>query len=251
MLKPINQRAALITGASSGIGRAVAKTLAGAGVKVLVTARRQDRLDELVAEIAAAGGKASAIAGTITDEVFARSLVTQTVKTYGSIDILVNSAGTIQFNHWEKIDTEEFRSTMDLNLFAALYTSLEALDHMREQKSGDIIQISSTSSRRVGSIFTSYAASKFALNATSWGLREEASRHGVRVCVVEPGATNSGIAEQLNDPNAAKFMAAHTQSETAMLPEDVADAILCVVSLPQRTNVQELLIRPTADGAPI
>lgn len=248
-MKPLPQRVALVTGSSSGIGEGIAIVLAEAGVKVVVTGRRQDRLDAIVERIAAAGGEAHAIAGDVKDESFARDLVTQTVARYGAIDILVNSAGTIQKGSYLDCDTQEWRDTMDLNLFASLYTSVEALRHMKDYGAGDIIQISSTSARRGAAIFGSYAASKHALNGMAFTLRQEAGEAGVRVCVIEPGATTSDMAAQMADPQAAAFMQAHTHKEDAMKPEDIGAMVVAICALPHRTNVQELLIRPTSDTA--
>lgn len=250
-MKPLNERVALITGANSGIGRGAAIALAGAGVKVVLTARRAEKLDAVVAEIEAAGGTAHAIAGDIKDEAFATDLVEQTVAKFGAIDILVNSAGTIQLGGFENADTEEWRSTFDLNVFSMLYTSIAAFPHMKAQGGGDIIQISSTGGRRPTAVFASYGASKHAVNGMSWSMREEFGKHGVRVCVIEPGATNSGMAEQVTNPDAAKMMEAHVNSPTAMGAEDIGAVILCVVGLPARANVQEIMIRPTADVAAI
>lgn len=246
-MKPLPERAALVTGASSGIGAAIARSLASAGVSVAVTARRQERLDDLVAEIEAAGGRAIAIAGDISDEGFARSAVQQTVEQLGAVDILVNAAGTIQKGGFADCDTQEWRDTFALNLFAPLYTAVEALPHMAEAGGGDIIQISSTSARRPAAVFASYGASKHALNGMSWSLREEAGKLGVRVCVVEPGATRSEIAQQIRDPAMSQVMQSHVCGDDAMEAEDIAAMVLAIVSLPPRANVQELLIRPTAD----
>jgi NADP-dependent 3-hydroxy acid dehydrogenase YdfG len=251
MMKPLSKRVALITGASSGIGEGAAIALAEAGVKVVLTARRAERLEALVRQIAEAGGEALALPGQVSDEAFARGIVAKTVEHFGSIDILINSAGTIQAGGVENCDTAEWRATMDLNFFASLYTSTAAFDYMKQQGAGDIIQISSTGGRRPTSHFGSYGASKFALNGMSWGLREEAGKVGIRVCVIEPGATTSEISEGMVDPASKDFMRQHIQKDGAMKAEDIAALIVCILSLPQRANVQELLIRPTIDTAPL
>ncbi len=244
-MKPLADRAALVTGASSGIGEAIARALAVAGVKVAISARRADRLEALAAELGE--GNCLAIPGDICDEAFARAAVERTVEAFGSIDILVNSAGTIQHGGFADCDTGEWRETFALNLFAPLYTSVAALPHMQAAGGGDIVQLSSTSARRPVAVFPSYAASKAALNSMSFSLREEAGKAGVRVCVVEPGATNSEIASQIRDPGMAEAMHAHTTGPDAMDVEDIAAMVLAMLSLPPRANVQELLIRPTSD----
>jgi len=251
MLKPLTQRVALVTGASSGIGEAIAVSLAQAGVKTVVAARRAERLAELVERIAASGGTAHAVPGDVTDENFATSLVDDTVRDHGSIDILVNSAGMIQAGGIQDSDTAQWRQTMDLNLFATLFTTRAAVPHMKAAGGGDIVQISSAGGRRATSRFASYGASKYALNGMSWSLREEVGQSGIRVCVIEPGATTSEISEGMTDPQARDFMQQHVNKDGAMKGEDIAAAVLCVVSLPHRANVQELLIRPTIDVAPI
>jgi len=251
MLKPLSQRIALVTGASSGIGEAIALSLAQAGVKTVVTARRAERLAQLIERIAAEGGEGHAVPGDVTKEDFARILVDDTVSRHGAIDILVNSAGMIQAGGIENTDTAQWRETMDLNFFASLYTTKAAIPHMKVAGGGDIIQISSTGGRRPTSHFAAYGASKFALNGMSWGLREEVGMSGIRVCVVEPGATTSEISEGMSDPQGREFMRQHINKEGVMKGEDIAAVVLCIVSLPQRANVQELLIRPTIDVAPL
>lgn len=250
-MKRISDRVALVTGASSGIGHEAAIALSDAGAKVVVTSRRAERLDELVWRIVERGGTAMAIPGDVREEGFAGELVAQTVRRFGGIDILINSAGTIQSGGVENCDTEQWRRTMDVNFFASLYTSAAVFPYMKAQGAGDIIQISSTGGRRPTSQFGSYGASKFALNGMSWGLREEAGKVGIRVCVIEPGATTSEISEGMVDPTSREFMREHIQKDGAMKAEDIAAMILSIVSLPQRANVQELLIRPTIDTSPL
>ncbi len=244
-------RVALVTGASSGIGESTALELAAAGVTVAVVARRAERLEALVAKIQAAGGTALALPGDVTDEAFATQIVAQTAKRFGRLDILVNCAGMIQSGGIEKADTEEWRRVMNLNLYATLYTCKAAIGIMRAQGSGDIINISSTAGRRAGPGASAYCASKFALTAMTSSMRQEVARDGIRVCIVEPGATTTGISEGVTDEKFRKFISEHVSKEGSMRPEDVAAAIRFVVSLPPRANVSELLIQPTMDTAPI
>jgi len=242
-------RVALVTGASSGIGEAAAIALAAAGATVAVSARRADRLQELVKKIEAAGGKALALPGDVSNEAVAKGAVADTVKRFGRIDILVNSAGVIQLGKVENANTEEWRRVLDINLMATLYTCAAAIDHMRAQGSGDIINISSIAGRRASGKFGPYSTSKFALNAMSEGMRQEVGAYGIRVCIVEPGATATEVSEGINDPTAREAIRKHVNKEGAMKSEDVADAIVFVASLPARANVSEILIRPTIDTA--
>ena len=242
-------RVALVAGASSGIGESAAIALAAAGAEVALVARRADRLEALVNKIGASGGRAIALPGDVTVEAVAKDAVAQTVKRFGRIDILVNSAGVIQAGGVENADTEEWRRVIAVNLLATLYTCAAAIGPMRAQGGGDIVNISSTAGRRAVGRFGPYATSKWGLTAMTEGMRQEVGGYGIRVCIIEPGATTTEISEGVTDPNYRKFMREHVGKEGAMKPEDVAAAILFVVSLPQRANVSELLIRPTIDTA--
>jgi len=246
----LSKKVALVTGASSGIGEGAAIALAARGAKVAVTARREDRLQELVARISENGGEAIAIAGDITEEEFATSVVEQTVARYGRLDILVNSAGVTSLGGVGSVEAAKWRQVMDINFFASLYTCAAALPHMKKQGSGDIINISSTAGRRTGAAIGPYGASKFALNAMTEGLRQEVGAQGIRVCVLEPGATSTEISESIEDPQQREFMREHVRKEGAMKPDDIGATIVFIASLPPRANVSEILIRPTIDVAP-
>jgi NADP-dependent 3-hydroxy acid dehydrogenase YdfG len=242
---------ALVTGASSGIGAAAAVALAAAGATVAMVARRADRLDALVRQIEDGGGNALALPGDVTDEKVAQGVVTETIRRFGRLDILVNSAGIIDAGGVENAVTEQYRRVLDINLMASLYTSRAVIGPMRAQGGGDIINISSIAGRRAAALFNAYSASKFALTAMTEALRQEVARHGIRVCIIEPGATTTEVSAGVSDPTSRKFIAAHVSKEGAMKPEDVAAAIVFVAALPPRANVSELLIRPTSDAAPV
>jgi NADP-dependent 3-hydroxy acid dehydrogenase YdfG len=242
-------RVALVTGASSGIGEAAALALAEAGASVAVAARRADRLTALVQKITAAGGKAIALPGDIVDEAVATGVVTDTIKQLGRLDILVNSAGVVQPGGVENADTALWRRVIDINLMSTLYTCQAAIGPMRAQGRGDIINISSTAGRRATGAFGPYCTSKFGLTAMTEGMRQEVGKYGIRVCIIEPGATKTEVAEGIVDPKMRDAMRTHVSKEGAMTAGDIADAIMFVVLLPPRTNVSEILIRPTIDTA--
>jgi NADP-dependent 3-hydroxy acid dehydrogenase YdfG len=252
MAAALKGRVALVTGASSGIGEAAAVALAEAGALVTVSARRADRLEKLARRIEeTTGSQALTLPGDITDEAIATHSVTETIRQFGRLDILVNSAGVIQAGGIENADTAEWRRVVDVNLLATLYTCKAAIGPMRAQGGGDIINISSTAGRRAASRFAPYSASKFALNAMTEGLRQEVGGYGIRVCIIEPGATTTEVWEGVTDSRQRDIMRQHVSKEGAMKPEDVAAAIVFVASLPPRANISELLIRPTIDTAPM
>jgi NADP-dependent 3-hydroxy acid dehydrogenase YdfG len=240
-------RVALITGASSGIGEATALALARAGAAVALSARRKDRLDDLAQRIEALDARALVLPGDVVDEAVAAAAVASTVAHFGRIDILINSAGIIQAGGIENANTDEYRRVFEVNLLATVSTCKAALAPMKAQGAGDIINISSLAARKSGPSFNAYAASKHALNAMTDALRQEVGGFGIRVCILMPGATSTEVADNISDPKYRAAIKAHVGKEGAMAPGDVADAILFALSLPRRTSVSELAIRPTID----
>jgi NADP-dependent 3-hydroxy acid dehydrogenase YdfG len=240
-------KVALVTGASSGIGEGIALGLAQAGAAVALCARRVDRLTALAAQIEAAGGRALVIAGDVVDAEFAAAAVQQAIAYFGQLDILVNSAGIIQLSSVENADLDEYRRVMDVNVMATLYTCRAAVPHMKARGTGDIINITSQAGRKVAPIFSSYSASKHAANALTEGLRREVGEHGVRVSILMPGATQSEVAENMSDDKAKEFMRHHVSKEGVVLPQDIADTVVLMVSLPRRAHISEVTVRPTND----
>jgi NADP-dependent 3-hydroxy acid dehydrogenase YdfG len=245
----LSGRRALVTGASSGIGRSTALALAAAGAQVALVARRAARLDDLAAEIKAGGGQALARTADVTDEGDATRAVEDTADRFGGLDILVNAAGMTQVGKVENANLTDWRYVFELNFWAGLYTSRAAIPVLKAGGGGDIVNVSSTAGRRaVGATFGPYAASKFALTAFNESLRAEVTLAGIRVCIIEPGATATGIHEHIKDEKVREFTRGHLEKDGAMQPEDVAAAIIFAVSLPPRVNVSQLVIRPTVDA---
>lgn len=247
MTGSLSGRVALVTGASSGIGEAVALALAAAGASVAVSARRADRLTALVQRIEAAGGTALVLPGDVVDEALATAAVDKTIARFGKLDILVNSAGIIQAGGIENVDTAEYRRVFDVNLMATLYTCRAAIGPMKAQGSGDIINISSLAATKSGPAFSAYAASKHALNSMTDGLRQEVGAHGIRVSIVMPGATSTEVFDNISNEKVRDAIKSHVSKDGAMAPSDVADAIMLIVGMPRRTNVSVIAIRPTID----
>lgn len=240
-------KVALVTGASSGIGRGIALELAKAGATVALAARRQDRLAELVAEIEAFGGKALALPGDMTVEAEAVRAVENTVAQLGRIDILINSAGVIQAGGIENCDVDEYRRVFDINLFATLYTSVAAVKHMRAQGEGDIITISSLAGRKGGPMTSAYSASKHAVNFMTDGMRQELGGKNIRVSTLMPGATASEVGDNISNPGFRKMIQSHVSKEGAVQPAEIGETIVFMLSLPRHVNISEISIRPTTD----
>ena len=185
---------ALVTGASSGIGEATAKRLAAEGAAVAVGARRVDRLEKLVAEIADAGGTAVAIESDVTDRAQAEDLVERTVRTLGRLDTVVNNAGVMLLGPALEAPIEEWERMVDLNVKGLLYVAKAALPHLLKfadegpRMVADLVNISSVAGRRARSNSAVYNATKFGVGAFSEALRQEVTERHVRVSLVEPGA---------------------------------------------------------------
>ena len=242
-------KVALVTGASSGIGEGTALALAEAGATVAVSGRRKERLDDLVRRIQAAGGKALALPGDVSVETNATQSVADTVAQLGRIDILINSAGVNEAGGIESLPLEQWHRLMDINLMGTIYTSRAAFPHMKVQRSGHIINISSTAGRRSAWQFAAYSTSKFGVTGFTEALRQEGGSVGIRVAIVEPGATATDIADSLTDPKMRAAIHEHTHKEGAMETSDIVDAIMLIVALPPRANVTRILIQPTTDVA--
>lgn len=246
-MRSLAQKVALVTGASSGIGEATAVELAAAGVTVAVAARRADRLEALVSRIEAAGGKAFALPGDMTDAADARRVVEETVARAGRLDILINSAGVMQAGGIENCDLQEYLRVFDINLFATLYTCNAAAPHMLKQGGGDIITISSLAGRKGGPMTNAYSASKHAVNALTDAMRQEFGDRNVRVCILMPGATTTEVGDNISDPNWRKAIQTHVAKEGAVQPSEIGQTIVYILSLPSHVNISEISIRPTID----
>jgi NADP-dependent 3-hydroxy acid dehydrogenase YdfG len=247
----LSAKVALITGASSGIGEAAALALAKAGAAVAVSGRRKERLDALVKQIDAVGGKGLALPGDVSVEADATKAVKDTAAGFGRIDILINSAGVNEAGGVDSLPLNLWRKVLDINLMGTLYSCKAAVPLMKAQGSGDIINISSTAGRRAVAAFAAYATSKFGVTGLTESLRQEVGGSGIRVSIIEPGATRTEIADSITNPKAREAISKHVSKEGAMAASDIADAIMFVLSLPPHVNVSQMLIRPTIDVAPM
>ncbi len=247
MSKPLAGKVALVTGASSGIGEATALCLAEAGAAVAMSARRAERLSGLVEKIEAAGGKAIAIPGDMMVEADAKKAVEETVARLGSVDILINSAGVMQAGGIEGCDTDLYKKVMDINLMATVYTCAAAVPHMLQKGEGDIITISSLAGRKGGPMTNAYSASKHAVNSMTDGMRQELGDRNIRVTTLMPGATETEVGDSIVDPNWRTAIQKHVSKEGAVMPRDIGETIVFILSLPRRANISEIAVRPTID----
>lgn len=247
MTKPLSGKVALVTGASSGIGAAAALGLAEAGADVAISARRADRLAELARQIEAKGVRALALPGDMAVEADALAAVADTVAKLGRIDILINSAGVMSSGGMEGADLADYRRVIDINLLGTVYTSSAAVPHMIAQGGGDMITISSLAGRKGGPMTSAYSASKHAVNSMTDAMRQELGGKNIRVTILMPGATKTEVGDSIPNPEWRAAIQAHVAKDGAVLPEEVADTIVFILSLPRNVNISEICIRPTID----
>ncbi|MET9123694.1 MULTISPECIES: SDR family NAD(P)-dependent oxidoreductase [unclassified Streptomyces] len=234
-------RVVLVTGASSGIGRAVAIALSKAGARVAAGARRADRLRSLADD---APGELLALDLDVTDPRSVRDAVEATVERFGALDALVNNAGVMLSGPILGADTTEWTRMVETNLLGSMYAVHSALPHLLRSK-GAVVQISSTSGRTSSAASGVYAATKFGVNAFSEALRQEVTEQGVRVVVVEPGFVATELTSHITDPGIQAMAKSMAESMRTLRPEDVAGSVLYALSQPEHVAVNEILIRPT------
>jgi NADP-dependent 3-hydroxy acid dehydrogenase YdfG len=241
----LDGKVAVITGASSGIGEATAEALAAEGAAVVVAARREDRLNDLVDRIEGDGGRVLPVACDVTDEEQAHALIQRAKDELGSVDILVNNAGVMQLSKIEKGLSDEWRTMFDVNVMGLLYVTDAAVQAMKEQGSGYVVNISSVAGRKTRPGVGVYSGTKFAVNAISEALRQELIEDNVRVTMIEPGAVETELPNHITDEEAKEGIDALYQLDDILQAEDIANAIVYCVTQPARVSINELLIRPT------
>ena len=242
----LTDKVAIVTGASSGIGRATAQSLAKKGVRVVLGARRRDRLDELASEIQSVGGQALSFVTDVAQRQSCEDLIRYTIEQWGRIDILVNNAGLMPLSFIKNLHVDEWDRMIDVNIKGVLYCTAAALPHMLTAKSGHIVNVSSVAGRIVFPAGSVYCATKHAVTAFSEGLRQELStRKSIRVTCIEPGVVATELTSTITDESLQEYVEG-AKKMAALQSQDIADAILYAVFSPNHVNVNEILIRPTA-----
>jgi NADP-dependent 3-hydroxy acid dehydrogenase YdfG len=246
----LKDRVAVVTGASSGIGEATAKALAANGAKVAVLARRQDRLEALVAEIASAGGTASAWALDVTDQSVVEAVSAKVLERFGRVDIVVNNAGVMLPNPIEELKTEQWKKQIDLNVSGLMHVIGAFTPALVAAGGGfgpaDLVNISSIAGKNIFPNFAVYSATKAFVTHLSVHLRAELGAKGVRICAIEPGIVGTELQSHVDFKGAQEWLEGSKSQMEWLEPEDVAAAIVFAVSAPKRMNLQQVTIMPTA-----
>ena len=246
MTDSLRDKVAIITGASSGIGEATARRLAESGARVVLAARRVERLEALAADIEHRQGTALVAPTDVTDERSVQRLARTALDAFGRIDILINNAGIMPLSPISKLRVEEWDRMIDVNIKGVLYCVAATLPTMLEQGSGHIINVSSVAGRRPFPSGTVYSATKFAVRAISQGLRLELSPiKGIRVTDIEPGVVATELTHHITDNETANRFQEMWAEKTPLESVDIAETILFVLSRPDHVNVNEILVRPT------
>lgn len=237
-------KVAIVTGASSGIGYATALSLAKAGIKVATGARRTDRLKELDVEITKAGGESFSQSLDVTSRNSCNELVSATREKWGKVDILINNAGLMPLSFIKKLKVDEWDKMVDVNIKGVLYMTAAVVPIMTEAKTGHIVNISSVAGRLVFPAGGVYCGTKHFVTAFSEALRQElSSRYGIRVTCIEPGVVATELTNTITDEALASFVQDSKKRET-LQSEDIADSVMYALGAAEHVNVNEILIRP-------
>ncbi|WOZ75870.1 SDR family oxidoreductase [Kosakonia sacchari] len=238
------EKVILITGASSGIGEGMARELGNAGAKVLLGARRLERIEAIAAEIRSAGGIAEARELDVTRRQSMASFVQAALDKWGRVDVLINNAGIMPLSPLAAGKQDEWEQIIDVNIKGVLWGIGAVLPVMQAQGSGQIINIGSIGALSVVPTAAVYCASKFAVRAISDGLRQESPN--IRVTCVNPGVVESELASTITHPETRAAMDVYRS--VALKPADIAHAVRQVIEAPESVDTTEITIRPTASA---
>lgn len=244
---PLKGKVAIVTGASSGIGEATALALAHAGADVVLAARREERLERLAATIGEQTQARVVIHVTdITKNEQVLGMASAAIEAFGRIDILVNNAGVMLLSRVEKRQVKEWDTMIDVNIKGVLYGIGAVLPHMQEQGSGHIINISSVAGHRTFNSGVVYAATKFAVQAISEGLRQEiTASQGIRVTRVNPGIVATELTDHITDEEISAQRDDALKKMRPLQSDDVARAVIYAATQPPHVQVSEILVLPT------
>ncbi|MBD1997990.1 SDR family oxidoreductase [Oculatella sp. FACHB-28] len=239
------QKVVLITGASSGIGEATARLLAREGLRVVLGARRTDRLEAIASEIREKGGVAEYHALDVTSLEEMQAFVEFAKDKFGRLDVMVNNAGIMPLSKLDVLKIDEWNSMIDVNIRGVLHGIAAALPTFKQQHSGQFVNLSSIGGHNVYPTAAVYCATKFAVWAISEGLRQEST--DIRVTVISPGVTQSELPNTITDAEAAQWV---EEFRGAIIPaEAIARAIAFAIEQPADVDVNEIIVRPTGQSS--
>lgn len=243
MVQNIEGKVVVVTGASSGLGEAAVRHLSAGGAKIVMGARRLDKLEALANTVSL--GSSAAVKTDVTELAQVQALVDRAIELHGRIDVIINNAGLMPHSPLEKLRVDDWNRMIDVNLKGTLYGIAAALPHMKAQKSGQIINVSSVAGHKVGPGGAVYSATKTAVRVISEGLRQEVKPYNIRTTIISPGAVCSELPASVTDPDTAK--AIEEFYEKYAIPADsFARAVVFAMSQPEEVDINEILFRPTS-----
>ena len=242
MTQGIQDKVIVITGASSGLGEAAARHLARAGAKLVLGARRLDRMQALAQELLLGDG--ACLRTDVTDRAEVQRLVDHAVRLHGRIDVMINNAGLMPQSALERLKIDDWDRMIDVNIKGVLYGIGAALPHMQRQKSGHFINVSSVAGHKVRAGGAVYAATKHAVLALSEGLRQEVKPYNIRTTVISPGAVATELPDSVTEPDVSESF--HKFYEDYAIPADsFARVVAFAIAQPEDVDINEILYRPT------
>ncbi len=244
MTQGIENKVVVITGASSGLGEATARQLARDGAKVVLGARRLERLETLAAEI---GQPGAALATDVTDPAQVKALVDLAVARHGRIDVILNNAGLMPHSPLERLRIDDWNRMIDVNIRGVLHGIAAALPHMTARKSGHIINVSSVAGHKVNAGGAVYAATKHAVRALSEGLRQEVKPYNIRTTIISPGAVATELPDSVTEPDLAADVR-ERYARWAIPADSFARTVAFAISQPDDVDINEILFRPTVQA---
>jgi NADP-dependent 3-hydroxy acid dehydrogenase YdfG len=242
MTEGIKDKVVVITGASSGLGEAAARRLARDGAKLVLGARRLDRLQALAKELSLSDDAVVQTDVSKYDEV--KRLVDHAVKSHGRLDVMINNAGLMPQSLLQRLKIDEWDRMIDVNIKGVLYGIAAALPVMQAQKSGHIINVSSVAGHKVRPGGTIYSATKSAVRVISEGLRQEVKPYNIRTTIISPGAVESELPDSITDPDIGAAISKFYK-ETAISADSFANMVVFAMSQPEDVDINEILFRPT------
>ncbi|MEP2238784.1 MAG: SDR family oxidoreductase [Maribacter sp.] len=241
----LEDKVIIITGASSGIGRATALKLSENGAKVVLMARSEDELNELKSDIINKGGEALVVTGDVTVKNDFENVVSKTKNEFGKITGLINNAGLMPLSFVEKLKTDEWDKMVDVNIKGVLNGVAAVLPELKENNGGNIVNISSMAANRYFPGGAVYCATKSAVKMFSEGLRQElAPKYGINITSIEPGAVATNLTSTITDEDIKDKMKEMQKMET-LEAEDIANSIYYVLTQPKRVNINDVYLVPS------
>jgi NADP-dependent 3-hydroxy acid dehydrogenase YdfG len=244
MSQNIAGKIVVITGASSGLGEAVARLLSSEGASVVLGARRAERIETLARELTDAGGKAVAVTTDVTDSDQVKRLVDTAVQRFGRVDVIINNAGLMPQSPLERAKIDDWNRVIDVNIKGVLYGIAAVMPYFKEQRSGHVINVSSVAGHKVRPGGAVYAATKHAVRVISEGLRQEVKAYNIRTTIISPGAVETELPDSITEPDIAANMKKYYE-DIAIPPDSFARVVAFAMSQPEEVDVNEILFRPT------